>query len=360
MEPRGVEPLNLADYERLAEEAVDPGLFAYWAGGADDEWTLAENARAWSRWVLRPRVLADVSEVSTATTVLGQDLSLPVLVAPVAFAGLAHPDGERGLARAAAAAGTVMCLSTLANVSPAELVADVPNAARWFQLYCFRDRAVTNALVEQAADAGFGAIVLTADAPVIAKRERDLRSGFRITSDVPVPALATALGAPAEGLTADLFAAVSAAVTWRDVEEICDAARIPVLVKGVLTAEDAALAVEHGAAGVVVSNHGGRQLDGVAAAPDALEEVVGAAADRIPVLADGGIRRGGHVVRALALGARAVLVGRPTLWALAARGEPGVAHVLELLRDEIATTLALCGCVSPADVTRAHVGRAAR
>ncbi len=200
--------------------------------------------------------------------------------------------------------------------------------------------------------------MLTVDAPVVAKRERDLRSGFSITPDTYVPSLAAALGGRVAGRTEDLFAAVSPGVTWTDLERLCATAGLPVVVKGLLTAEDALLACDHGAAAVVVSNHGGRQLDGVAATADVLEEVVDAVAGRIEVLVDGGIRRGTDIVRALALGARAVLVGRPALWGLAVGGEDGIVHVLELLRAELEVALALCGCQSPAAVTRAHVTRA--
>jgi isopentenyl diphosphate isomerase/L-lactate dehydrogenase-like FMN-dependent dehydrogenase len=353
-----VEPLNVGEYEALADDVLDPGLFAYYAGGAEDEHTMRENVRAWPRWQLRPRVLVDVTEVRTDTSILGSPVALPVLLAPLALQGLAHPEGERAAARAAARSGTVTCLSTLANVSPSDLAADVPEAPRWFQLYCYRDGEVTRALVEEAAASGFSAIVLTVDAPVVAKRERDLRSGFSITPDMSVPSLAAALGSRAAGRTEELFAAVSPGVTWRDLAHLCATAGLPVVVKGLLTAEDALLACDHGAAAVVVSNHGGRQLDGVAPTADVLGEVVDAVGGRIEVLVDGGIRRGSDIVRALALGARAVLVGRPALWALAAGGEDGIVHVLELLRDELEIALALCGCQSPAAVTRAHVTRA--
>jgi isopentenyl diphosphate isomerase/L-lactate dehydrogenase-like FMN-dependent dehydrogenase len=352
-----VEPLNLAEYERLAEDVLDPGLFAYYAGGAEDECALRGNEEAWSRWHLRPRVLVDVGEVRTDTTVLGTPVSVPVVLAPLAFEGLAHPQGELAAARAAARAGTVMCLSTFANVAPQELAEAAPKAPRWFQLYWFKDEGVTRALVEQAVAGGFSAIVLTVDAPVVAKRERDLRSTFRVTPDIPVPSLAAALGIPPDGRMEELLTVMSPSVTWREIVRLDEMSGLPVVVKGVFTAEDAALACEHGAAALVVSNHGGRQLDAAAPSADVLAEVVDAVAGRIEVYVDGGVRRGSDVVRALALGARAALIGRPALWALAARGEEGVAHILEILRAEVATTLALCGCADPASVTRAHVAR---
>jgi 4-hydroxymandelate oxidase len=352
-----VEPLNVADYERLAEQALPHDVFGYYAGGAEDEQTLRDNLLAWTRWHLRPRVLVDVGTVSTATTVLGQDVALPILLAPVAYQGLAHPEGECGSARAAAAAGTIMCLSTFANTAPAELAQAAPGGVHWFQLYWFRDQGAMRELVQQAVDARFGAVVLTVDAAVTARRERDMRTGFRITPDVPVPSVAAALGNPASGPPGELFALVTPSITWGRLEELSGFG-LPVVLKGIVTAEDARLACEHGAAAVVVSNHGGRQLDGGIPTADALAEVVEAVDGRIEVYVDGGVRRGSHVVKALALGARAVLVGRPFLWGLAVDGAAGVERVLELLRAELAHALALCGCTSPADVTSAHVVRA--
>jgi isopentenyl diphosphate isomerase/L-lactate dehydrogenase-like FMN-dependent dehydrogenase len=278
----------------------------------------------------------------------------------VAFQRMAHPDGECAMARAAAAAGTVMVLSTLATSTPSEVAAAAPGAPRWFQLYHFRDRGVTQALLDEARDAGFLAIVLTVDAPRLGRRERDLRTGFEIPPEITVPSFAAAMGRSTAGTPADMFALMDASVSWKDLEELADATDLPVLVKGILTADDAQLACEHGAAGVVVSNHGGRQLDGVAATIDALPEVVDAVEGRIQVLIDGGIRRGTDVVKALALGADSVLAGRAPLWGLAARGEAGAEQVLTLLGDEIELALALTGCPRPEAVSRSHVARAPR
>jgi isopentenyl diphosphate isomerase/L-lactate dehydrogenase-like FMN-dependent dehydrogenase len=341
-------PLNVWDYERLAEERLEPGAHGYYAGGAGDEVTLRRNVEAYGRWQLRPRVLVDVAGCTTATTVLGHELLLPLVVAPVAFQRVAHPDGEVGMARAAKAAGTAMCLSTFATATPAELAET--GVMRWFQLYVFRDEGMTRELVARAVDAGFTALLLTVDTPVFGRRERDFRTGFVIPPEIAVPALGRGGVSPS-----DAFAWVSESVSWRDVERLGVESGLPVLVKGVLTAEDARLACEHGAAGVVVSNHGGRQLDGVAATIEALPEVVEAVGGRIEVLLDGGIRRGADVVKALALGARAVLAGRAPLWGLAADGEAGALHVLELLRAEILLALKLVGCVSPPDVGRDRV-----
>jgi isopentenyl diphosphate isomerase/L-lactate dehydrogenase-like FMN-dependent dehydrogenase len=338
--------LNVAEYERLAAERLDPGAYGYFAGGAGDEVTLRANVDAFGKLRLRPRVLADVSGVSTTATVLGHDVSMPILVAPLAFQRLAHPDGEVAIARAAARAGTIFCLSTVATAAPAEITEGV----RWFQLYVFKDREFTRGLVEGAVEAGFSAILLTADTPHLGRRERDHRTGFKVPAEL-VPNLAGY-----DLLTPEqTFASMADDLSWRDVEGLASMSGLPVLVKGVLTAEDALLACESGAAGVVVSNHGGRQLDGVPATIDALPEVVEAVGGRIPVLLDGGIRRGTDVVKALALGADAVLAGRPFVWGLAVDGERGVAAVLELLRAELELALALLGCKSPAEITAAHV-----
>jgi isopentenyl diphosphate isomerase/L-lactate dehydrogenase-like FMN-dependent dehydrogenase len=342
--------LNVWDYEAAAAERLEPGAHGYYAGGAGDELTLRDNVDAFRRRRLRPRVLVDVETCTTATTVLGHEVSMPLLVAPVAFQRVAHPDGEVGMARAAKAVGTVMCMSTMATSTPAEIAAT--EAQRWFQLYVFRDEGVTRELVGRVVDAGFTALLLTVDTPFLGRRERDLRTGFVIPAEFPVASLGQG------GLTpAETFALVSASVSWRDIERLASLSGLPVVVKGVLTEEDAKLACEHGASGIVVSNHGGRQLDGVSATIDALEEVVTAVDGRIEVLVDGGIRRGTDVVKALALGARAVLAGRAPLWGLTVDGEAGARAVLELLQEEILAALQLVGCTSPAEVTRDRVGR---
>jgi isopentenyl diphosphate isomerase/L-lactate dehydrogenase-like FMN-dependent dehydrogenase len=350
--------VNVADFERAAAERLEAGVLGYFAGGACDEVTLRDNVAAWRRWRLRPRVLAGVGEVETTVEVLGGELAMPVLVAPVAYQRLVHEDGEAGMARAAAAAGTVMCLSTLATARPSEVAAAAPDGRRWFQLYCFRDEAVTRALMEEAVESGFEAIVVTVDAPRGGRRERDLRTGFKVPEGIGVPSVQAALGSERAVTIEETFALMDPALGWAELEDLASESEVPVLVKGVLSAEDAALAVEHGAAGIVVSNHGGRQLDCVAASADALPEVVDAVEGRGAVLVDGGVRRGTDVAIALALGADAVLVGRPALWGLAVGGEDGARRVLELLRAELELALALCGCASPAELSRAHVQRA--
>jgi isopentenyl diphosphate isomerase/L-lactate dehydrogenase-like FMN-dependent dehydrogenase len=301
-------------------------------------------------------VLVDVSDVSTRATVLGTEVKMPILVAPVAFQLLAHPDGEAGMARAAAAAGTVLCLSSLTSTRPVEVAEAAPQGKRWMQVYLFRDRAVTHTIVEEAVEAGYEALLLTVDAPYAGKRERDHRTAFQVPAEIRAPAIEGAAGH--RSLTpAEVFELVDPSITWEDLERLCNEFDLPVLVKGLITGEDAALAVEHGAAGVVVSNHGGRQLDNAPATVDALPEVVEAVAGRIPVLLDGGVRRGSDVAVALAIGADAVLVGRPALWGLAVDGEAGARRALEMLTEELRLALALLGVSSPSDLSADHVQR---
>jgi isopentenyl diphosphate isomerase/L-lactate dehydrogenase-like FMN-dependent dehydrogenase len=349
------ELLCVADYEALARSTLEPGAFGYYAGGAGDEQALAGNVEAWRQVRLRPRVLVDVSGVSTATTVLGTPVSMPLLVAPIAIQRLAHPDGEPGMARAAAAAGTLMCLSTLATATPEEVAAAAPGAPRWFQLYVFHDRGVTRSLVEQAVQYGYSALVLTVDAPRLGRRERDLRTAFRVPEEIMVPSVAAALGTWQGATPIDLLGAIDPTLSWDDLEELRSFSPLPLVLKGIQTGEDAALACEHGVDAIVVSNHGGRQLDAVAPTAELLPEVVEAVEGRLEVYVDGGIRRGADVVKALALGARAALAGRPPLWGLACGGAGGAQRVLELLRDELELALALCGCTSPAEVDASYL-----
>jgi 4-hydroxymandelate oxidase len=252
----------------------------------------------------------------------------------------------------------VMCLSTLATVRPNELARATPEGRRWFQLYCFRDEGVTRALMDEAVESGFEAIVVTVDAPPGGRRERDLRTGFKIPADLGVPSVQAALGSARAVTIEETFGLMDPALSWDTLERLAGECNLPVLVKGILAAEDAALAIDHGASGIVVSNHGGRQLDCSVATAEALPEVVDAVDGRGAVLVDGGIRRGTDAAIALALGADAVLVGRPALWGLAVDGEAGALRVLKLLREELALALALCGCASPTELTREHVRRA--
>jgi isopentenyl diphosphate isomerase/L-lactate dehydrogenase-like FMN-dependent dehydrogenase len=345
-------PLNVAEILAAAAAKVDPKVWCYFEGGAGDEVTLRANVAAFGRWRLRPRMLVDVAEVSTATTVLGEPVSMPLLVAPFAMQRLLDPEGEVATARAARAAGTLFCVSTVTTSSHDE-VAAVGDAPRWLQLYVLNDRQRTLDHVAEAREAGYSALALTVDSPYLGSRERDLRLGFEVPAELPLPYV--------KGLDANLAMTLAQqfqmtpSLTWRDLEWIASESALPVVLKGLLTREDALLAVEHGAAGVLVSNHGGRQLDGVAATLDALPEVVEAVAGRCEVYVDGGIRRGTDVLKALALGARAAFVARPVAAGLALEGEAGVARVLEIFRAEIEVGLALLGCTAPEQVSRSHV-----
>jgi isopentenyl diphosphate isomerase/L-lactate dehydrogenase-like FMN-dependent dehydrogenase len=349
--------LTVDDAERMAEQAVTPEAWSYIVGGAGDERTLRWNREAFSEYRLRPRVLVDVSAVSTATTVLGTSVSMPALVAPMAFQQIAHEEGEVAMARGAAAAGTLMCVSTVATATPADIAAAAPDAPRWLQIYVFRDRGVSDEVIAQALEAGFSALVLTADLPVYGIRHREARTGFEAPED-DVPALVSARARGGETEGHHSLALLESGLEWDYVTELRERWKVPVIVKGLVTAEDADLACQYGAAAVVVSNHGGRQLDGAIASLEALPEIVEVVGDRAEVFLDGGVRRGTDVVMALALGARAVLVGRPALYGLAFGGSKGVEQVLEIVREETENALALLGCRSPAEVTAAHIKHA--
>jgi isopentenyl diphosphate isomerase/L-lactate dehydrogenase-like FMN-dependent dehydrogenase len=350
------QPVNVADFERLAAERIEAGALGYFAGGAGDERTLRRNAEAYGEWELIPRVLVDVSAVDSKVELFGSELSMPLAQAPVAFQRLVHPEGEEAMARAVGSAGTAMCLSTIATATPASVAAAAPDTTKWFQLYVFRDRAVTEALLAEAVASGYEAIFLTVDAPFAGRRERDLRAAFEV--DVDAPSVTAAIGSDRPVSVKEVFGLVDASFDWDDFAALAAGCELPVIVKGLMHPADAEMAIDAGAAGVVVSNHGGRQLDGVPATIDALPAVADVVDGRVPVLVDGGVRRGTDVLVALALGADAVLAGRPALWGLAVGGEEGAREVLELLKAEIRLALALLGCATPAAVSRAHVARA--
>ena len=329
----------------------------YYGGAARDGLTLRENRAAWDRLRLYYRVLIDVAVRDLSTTVLGQRMALPILAAPTAFHCLAHPDGERATARGCGVAGAGMVLSTLSTVAM-EDVAAAASGPLWFQLYVYRDRAVTRSLVQRAEAAGYSALVLTVDAAIIGAREDDARNRFHLPEGMTAANLtgagmgAVPAGEGGSGLERYVRELLTPRLTWADLDWLVAQTRLPVLVKGIVRADDAVMAVEHGAAGVVVSNHGGRQLDGAPPTAEALPAVVAAVGDRGEVLVDGGIRRGSHVLRALSLGARAVLVGRPVLWGLAVDGADGVAGMFSMLAAELDEAMALCGCPSAADIPR--------
>jgi 4-hydroxymandelate oxidase len=356
-DPRALDALSLAELAPLARERMAPAAWDYVASGAWDELSLAENEAAWREIRLIPRVLVDVARVATATTLLGVPAAVPWAIAPMAAQGLAHPDAEVAVARAAAAAGVPLILSTLSSISLEDVAAAAPDGVRFFQLYVQRDWGVTRSLVERAAAAGYRGLVVTVDLPVIGYREADRRNGF--TLDVPLPNLPGGRAVDEEALAAGglaiLDGVADATLTWADVERIASWTGMPLVLKGILAADDARRAVDLGVAAVVVSNHGGRQLDRTVPPLRALPPVVEAVAGRAEVWVDGGVRRGLDLAAARALGASAALVGRPVYWGLAAAGEAGVARVCAILEDELRRAMALLGAPTLDDLRREMV-----
>lgn len=344
---------NLLELEEMARQHMDKGAYEYIAGGADDEVTLRENRAAFGRWRLRPRYLVDVREVDLSTTVLGQPIAFPVLVAPSAYHKLAHPDGELGTARACAATGTIMIASTAGTYPIGEIAQQ--GAPVWFQLYTYKERAITEMLIAKAVAAGAQALCLTVDVPHIGNRERDTRNRFTLPEGIIMANLLDAdLAKMPRNPDGSGLAAYSMlwdpSLTWDVIGWLKSRCNLPIVVKGIMTGEDARLAVENGASALVVSNHGGRQLDSAPGTLDVLPEIVAAVQGRIEVLVDGGVRRGTDVLKALALGARAVLLGRPIFWGLAVGGAAGATKVLATLRDELANDMMLVGRTRIADV----------
>lgn len=337
--------VNLHDYERVAAERIAPGPLAYFTGGAGDEATLRDNRAAFARQAIVPRVMRDVSSVDTGVELLGRHWPTPIWIAPTALQRMAHPDGELAVARAAGARGVTVAVSTSASTDIAEIAA--VGGPRWFQVYLLADPGARRALVERAVANGYEALMLTVDLARIGRRERDLRIGFRIPEGVEIPNVALAAGVSPTKVASVAFVD---RLTWTDLEWLADFG-LPVIVKGILHPDDARLAIEHGAAGIGVSNHGGRQLDASIASLDALQGVVEVVAGRVPILLDGGVRRGTDVLISLTLGATAVGIGRPVIWGLAVDGEAGVGNVLDLLTNELINAMALAGAASIADLT---------
>lgn len=353
-----VHDFEAAAKKRLEERVFTRGTFDYLAGGAGEEWTLRENRRSFNRWTLRPRVLVDVSDVDLKTTVLGQEVPFPILLAPTSFQRLFHEDGELGTAKAAAKLRALMIAATVATTS-LEKIAET-GVTRWFQLYKLLDRDLTEQLAHRAHSAGYRAIVLTVTAPLLGRRLRDERNDFSLPSHIDLENLRDS-GLPVEvrgGLGSFFLSRHDPRLSWNDIGWIKDLTPLPLVLKGVMTGEDTRRAVDHGVEAVIVSNHGGRQLDGAPATLDVLPEVVEAADGQIEVYVDGGIRSGPDIVKCLALGARAVLLGRPYLWGLIVRGEEGVAEVLELLRDDLQLTMTLAGLPSVRRIDRTAVSPA--
>ncbi len=348
--------INVADYARAASRTLGQEVLDYYEGGALDEITLRENSAGWERLKLYYRVLAGVGSRELTTTVLGRPIAMPIVIAPTAFHKLACQAGEIATARAAKAAGTLFILSSLSNTAMESVFAQAASP-RWFQLYVYQDRAITRELVQRAEKAGAEAIVLTVDAPGLGTRERDTRNSFRLPAGLTVENLAP-LGkgdipqVQGSGLAAYVRANFKSDLDFADLDWLCSSTRLPVVVKGLCRGDDARRAAEHGAKAVVVSNHGGRQLDTAPATCEMLPHVVDAAADVCEIYVDGGIRRGSDVLKAIGLGARAVLIGRPILWGLCVAGEEGATHVLELLRRELDEAMLLCGCTKLGDIGR--------
>jgi len=348
--------VNVSELERIAKEKLPKQNYDYYASGADDQWTLAENRKAFERVLLRPRILRDVTQVDLTTSVLGYRIAMPIMVAPTAMQKMAHPDGEYATARAASAANTAMILSSWATSSVEEVASTGPGL-RFFQCYVYKNRKVVEQLVKRAEKAGFKAIALTVDTPILGRREADIRNRFVLPEGLSLKNfegldLGTMEKSETSGLASYVAGQIDRSLTWKDVQWLQSITSLPILVKGVLTGEDAKLAVKYKAAGIIVSNHGARQLDYSPATIAALEEVVLAVQGKIPVFLDGGVRRGTDALKALALGASGVFVGRPVVWGLAAAGEEGVSKVLSMLKDELKLAMALSGITKVSEITR--------
>jgi len=350
-----MQAFSLRDLEREAQQRLDPALYDYFAGGADDEVTVGSNEAAFARIGVLPRVLRGPGPAHLEATILGCRLKMPVLISPTAFHQLAHPDGERATARAAAAAGTIMIVSMASTVAIEDVAAAACEAGNtsgnlWFQIYLQPDLGFTESIIRRAEAAGCSAVVVTVDSPTFGRRERDLRNGFK---DLPAGMCCENLREPVNGGgRGDPRKIVfSPELSWKDIEWLRQVTEMKIVLKGIVHPEDARLAIRHGAHAVLVSNHGGRQLDTIPATIDLLPAIVDAVDGRIPLLLDGGIRRGTDALKALALGATAVAIGRPVLWGLALAGEAGVAQVLEMLRSELERALTLCGCSSVRDLS---------
>ena len=357
-----IEAINSWELEARARELLPQMAYDYYASGANDEITLRENRAAYGRITLLPRMLIDVSTRDMSTAVLGEPVSMPILIAPTAFQGLAHSEGEVATVKAAGAAKALMTLSTLSTFSIEEVMA-VATAPVWFQLYVFKDRAISASLVKRAEVAGCKAIVFTVDVPLLGRRERDVRNQFKLPDDLSVNNLLPAGppefsdGTAGSGLAPYIASLFDPALTWKDVEWLAGITKLPVIVKGILRSDDALLAVKHGASGIIVSNHGARQLDTTPATIAVLPEIVDAVTGAVEVYVDGGIRRGTDALKAIACGARAVFIGRPVLWGLACDGEAGVRYVLEMMRQEFDLAMALSGCPTLSSITRDLIGQ---
>ncbi|XP_028267370.1 2-Hydroxyacid oxidase 1 [Parambassis ranga] len=359
----------VSDFEEEAKKVLPKAVYDYYRSGADEQTTLADNVAAFKRWHLVPRVLRDVSTMDLSVSVLGQKLSMPVCVAATAMQRMAHPEGETATARACKAVGTGMMLSSWATSTIEEVMSAMTTSAGeggvlWLQLYIYKDRELTLSLVRRAEKAGYKAIFVTVDTPYLGKRLADVRNHFKMPSHLSLSNFSTASLAFSEGdygndsgLAVYVAKAIDPTICWDDITWLKKHTHLPVIVKGILNGEDAVKALNYGVNGILVSNHGARQLDGVPATLDVLEEVVKAVQGGCDVYLDGGVRQGTDVLKALALGAKAVFIGRPVLWGLACQGEQGVIELLELLKEELRLAMALSGCRSVSEVSRSLVRR---
>nr|XP_010992757.2 hydroxyacid oxidase 1 [Camelus dromedarius] len=342
----------VSDYEQHAKSVLQKSIYDYYKSGANDQETLADNIAAFSRWKLYPRMLRNVAEIDLSTSVLGQRISMPICVGATAMQCMAHVDGELATVRACRSLGTGMMLSSWATSSIEEVAEAGPQALRWLQLYIYKDREVTKQLVRRAEWMGYKGIFVTVDTPYLGNRFDDVRNRFKLPPQLRMKNFETndLAFSPKEnfgdnsGLAAYVAKAIDPSISWEDIKWLRRLTSLPIVAKGILRGDDAKEAVKHGLDGILVSNHGARQLDGVPATIDALPEIVEAVEGKVEVFLDGGVRKGTDVLKALALGAKAVFVGRPIIWGLACQGEKGVQDVLEILKEEFRLAMALSGC----------------
>ncbi|NXI54379.1 HAOX1 oxidase, partial [Chloroceryle aenea] len=358
-------PVCIADFEEYAKKFLPKSVYDYYRSGADDQETLADNIVAFSRWKLYPRVLRDVSVTDLSTSVLGHRISMPVCVGATAMQCMAHADGEMATAKACCAMGTGMLLSSWATCSIEEVAKAAPNGLRWLQLYVYKDREVTKSLVKRAERAGYKGIFVTVDTPFLGRRFDDVRNKFQLPPHLRLKNfsssdLAFSTGkdfGENSGLAMYVAEAIDASISWEDIKWLRGLTSLPIVTKGILRADDAKEAVKIGVNGILVSNHGARQLDGVPATIDVLPEIVEAVEGKVEVFLDGGVRRGTDILKALALGAKAVFIGRPLIWGLAYQGEEGAKEVLQMLKEEFHLAMALTGCQRVEEIGRTLIRR---
>ncbi|XP_028417849.1 hydroxyacid oxidase 1-like [Dendronephthya gigantea] len=351
------EPVCISDFENYARAFLPKNAWDYYSSGANEGITLRENRQAFERLKLRPRILKDVSNIDMSTTILGEKIDFPICVAATAMQKLAHPDGEIATARAVVQAGTCMMLSSWSTSRIEEVAEASSSGLKWLQLYVYKDPSVTLDLIRRAESSGFKAIAVTVDTPLLGRRYGDARNKFSLPPHLTLAnykqSYATGVKSDKDsGLATFVNSLINSSLTWEFIPWLRSVTKLPIVLKGILTAEDARLAVQHGVDGILVSNHGARQLDGVPATIEALPEVVSAVDGKCEVYLDGGVRFGTDALKALALGARAVFVGRPILWGLSYQGEAGVSKLLQIFKDEFKLAMGLVGCDCVKDISR--------